>query len=200
VPTVLQRHHVPEAIRSLGALASPDYVDLFTVTTDGTAGGSPEQWARAGLEDAAGLAGQFVWRVLCGLRLERQPSPDHIAGWRIADRGDSWIRLEAASWFMTARIVLQVGDGQVSVATFIRYDQPLAALLWPALSVVHRQAMPGLLRHMVRVRRAAAGAHGRPHSASRRPDDRSTRADTPARTTASGAHISRRERARVTPV
>jgi len=195
VPIVFQQHDVPAAVRSLSSLPRVDYVDLFTVVTDGAAGGSPEQWAHAGLEDAAGLAGQFVWRVLCGLRLERQPSPGHVAGWTIVDRGDSWIRLEAASWFMTAQLVVQVDDGQVSIATFIHYDLPVAAFVWPVLSVGHRQAMPGLLRNTVR-----AMAHGRPHSASRRPDDRWTRADTPARTTASDAHTSTRERARVTPV
>jgi hypothetical protein len=155
VPTVFQQRNVPEAIRSLSTLANPDYVDLFTVTTDAAAGGSPEQWARAGLEDAAGLAGQFVWRVLCGLRLERRPSPDYVGGWKIADRGDSWIRLEAASWFMTAHIVVQLDDGQVSVATFIRYDRPMAALVWPPLSAGHRLAMPGLLSHTVRAMRIA---------------------------------------------
>jgi len=75
MPIVFQQHDVPAVIRPRSSLARVDYVDLFTVVTDGAAGASPEQWARAGLEDAAGLAGQFVWRVLCGLRLERRPSP-----------------------------------------------------------------------------------------------------------------------------
>ena len=150
MPTVFQQPNVPKTIRSLSTLDSPDYVDLFTVTTDGAAGRSPEQWARAGIEDAAGLAGQFVWRVLCGLRLRRRPSPDYVGGWKIADRGDNWIRLEAASWFMTAHIVVQVEVGQLSLATFIRYDQPMAALVWPPLSAGHRLAMPGLLRQTVR--------------------------------------------------
>jgi hypothetical protein len=38
----------------------------------------------------------------------------------------------------------------VTVATFIRYDRPLAAFVWPPLSVGHRKAMPGLLRRAVR--------------------------------------------------
>ena len=154
MPTVVQQHNVPEAIRSLSTLASPDYVDLFTIATDRAAGRSPEQWARAAVE-AAGLAGQFVWRVLCGLRLERRPSPDYVGGWKIADRGDRWIRSEAASWFMTAHIVVQVDDGQLSVATFVRYDRPIAALVWPPLSAGHRLAMPGLLRKTVRAMRIA---------------------------------------------
>jgi len=154
VPTVFQQRNVPQAIRSLSTMTSPDYVDLFTIKTHGAAGRSPEQWAHAAV-DAAGLAGQFVWRVPCGLRLERRPSPDYVGGWKIADRGDRWIRLEAASWFMTAHIVVQVDDGQLSVATFIRYDRPTAALVWPPLSAGHRVLMPGLLRQTVRAMRIA---------------------------------------------
>src|SRR5438046_179620 len=111
--------------------------------------GGPVGW------QAAGLAGQFGWRVLCGLRLERRPSPGYVGGWKIADRGDRWIRSEAASWFMTAHIVVQVDDGQLSVATFVRYDRPIAALVWPPLSAGHRLAMPGLLRKTVRAMRIA---------------------------------------------
>jgi len=76
------------------------------------------------------------------------------SGWKIAARGDSWIRLEAVSWFMTAQIVIQVDDEQLSVATFIRYDRPMAALAWPPLSAGHRLAMPGLLRQTVRATRS----------------------------------------------
>ncbi len=156
--TVLEQRNVPKTVRSLSTLAKQDYVDLFTVTAGVATDRSPEQWARAGVDDAAGLAGQFVWRVLLGLRLEQGPSPDHVAGWKIVDRGDCWIVLEAASWFLTAQIVFQVGDGRVSVATFIRYDRPVAALVWPPLSVGHRQAMPGLLRHAAKVMAPKGGA------------------------------------------
>ena len=124
--TVLRQRNVPGAIRSLSTLAKPDYVDLFTVATVAAADRSPEQWARAAIEDAAGLAGQFIWRVVLGLRLEQRPSLDHVGGWKIGDRDDNWVRLEAASW--------------VSVATFIRYDRPMAAVIWPPLSIGHRQA------------------------------------------------------------
>lgn len=150
MPTVLQQRDIPEAIRSLSTLTSPDYVDLFTLKTDEAGAKSPEEWVRAGVEDAAGLAGQFVWRVLCGLRLERRPSPEHVGGWNIAERGDRWIRLEASSWFMTAHIVVHVDEGQVSIATLIRYDRPVASLVWPLLSIGHRRAMPALLRQAAR--------------------------------------------------
>jgi hypothetical protein len=149
VPTVVQQHKVPEAINAI-AMAKPDYVDLFTATTSGSAERSPEDWARALVEGAAGLSGQFVWRAVLGLRLEPRRSPDSVGGWRIADRGDSWLIVEASSWFLTAHVVLQIGDGQVSVATIVRYDRPIAALIWSPVSVIHRQAMPGLLRNAKR--------------------------------------------------
>jgi hypothetical protein len=147
--TVLQQSNVPESVRSLSTLTKQDYVDLFTVTTSAATVRSPEQCARAGIEDAAGVGGQFVWRAILRLRLERRP--DHVAGWKIVDRGDDWIVLEAASRAMTAQIVVRVSDDQLSVATFMRYDRPIAALVWPVLANVHRRAMPGLLRHTARL-------------------------------------------------
>lgn len=146
---VAQHRDVPEAIRSLSAMESPDYVDAFTVASAVT-DKSPEQWARAAVEGVSPWGRLVAWRVLCGLRLESQPSPEHLAGWRIADRGDGWIRMEASSWFMTAHIVFHVDVGRVSFATFVRYDNPVAALVWPAVSIVHRRAVPDLLRHAVK--------------------------------------------------
>ena len=147
--TVAEHRTIPDEIRSLCAM-SPDYVDVFSVPATRAAGISPEQWARATIEDSAGWRGQFVWRVILGLRLEGRPSPDHIGGWRIADRGDDWLRVEASSWFLTAHLVVRLDDGRVMVGTFVRYDRPPAGLVWPPLSAIHRRAMPGLLRSAAR--------------------------------------------------
>jgi hypothetical protein len=137
----------------------PDYVDLFTVGAQGAAAHSPETWARVAVEDTAGLGGQFVWRVPCGLRLENGPRPDRVGGWKLAGRGDRWLRLEATSWFMTAHLVVMVDEAEVSVATFIHYDRSVGGVIWPTLAVVHRALMPGLLRgtasHIRRARRAS---------------------------------------------
>jgi hypothetical protein len=73
-----------------------------------------------------------------------------VAGWKIADRGDSWIRVEASSWFMTANIVFQIDEGRVSFATFIRYDRPVAALVWTPVSIIHRAIAPDFLRAAVK--------------------------------------------------
>lgn len=142
--------NIPEAIRCRDTLAHPDYADLFTATTSEATSRSAEEWARSALEETAtGRSAPFLWRRL-GLRLGPTSSPDFVQGWRIADRGDGWIRLETASWFMTAHAVIQVDDGHVSIALYLRYDQPIAAFLWPPVSVMHRRAVPVMLRQALK--------------------------------------------------
>jgi hypothetical protein len=151
MPSVIQQRDIPDVIGALSGMESPDYIDLFTVTTSRAADASPERWCRTAIEDVAGLGGQFIWRGILGLRLKSRPSTERVGGWKIADRGEDWIRLEASSWFMTAHLVTRLGDGHLSVGTFIRYDRPIAALIWVPVSAVHRRLMPGLLFQTVRL-------------------------------------------------
>jgi hypothetical protein len=92
----------------------------------------------------------MAWQAVLGLRLESQPSPDYIAGWKIVDRGESWIRLEASGWSMTANIIFKVDEEEVSFVTLIRYDRRVAALIWTPVSAIHRRLAPGFLGHGVR--------------------------------------------------
>jgi hypothetical protein len=150
VLTVVGLANIPEAIRCLDTLASPDYVDLFTATASDARDKSAEEWARATLEDTpTGRSAPSLWRLL-GLRLGPTPSPDFVQGWKIADRGEDWIRIETTSWFMTAHAVVQVDHGHVSVALFLRYDRPIAALIWPPVSVMHRRAVPVMLHQALK--------------------------------------------------
>jgi hypothetical protein len=149
--TVIQQHDIPVEFRAASGMDRPDYIDLFRVMTDEAEDASPEQWARTAVEDVAGLGGQFIWRIVLGLRLEA--SAERVGGWKIAGRGNEWIRLEASSWFLTAHLVIRVESGKLSVATFIRYDFALAALVWVPASAVHRSLVPGLLRDTVRKRK-----------------------------------------------
>ena len=151
--SVSQRRNIPEAIRSIGGMDGPDYIDLFTVTTNGAADASPKRWSRTAFEDVAGLGGQFIWRGVLGLRLKSRPSTERVGGWKIGDRGEDWIRLEASSWFLTAHLVIRLDDEHLSAGTFIRYDRAIAALIWVPLSAVHRRLMPGLLLQTVRLQR-----------------------------------------------
>lgn len=136
---------MPAAIGALDALPS-DYFDLFVATTDNATTLSAEEWARVALEESSALGRFVAWRVLLGLRLGPQPSPGHVAGWRIVDSDLESIRIEARSWFMTANIIFHVEPLQVSFATLIRYDNPVAAVVWTPVSAIHRHLAPDVLR------------------------------------------------------
>jgi hypothetical protein len=151
---VVEVHDVPGSVRALSSLPDPDYVDLFTLSTDVEA--APERWARAMFGDVPNPAELLIWRGLLGLRLARGRSPVTVAGWRIGGRGQDWIRLEAVSWFLTGNLLVQRADGQVSLATFLRYDRCVGRGVWPPLSAIHRRIVPGLLRDAAA--RVAAGS------------------------------------------
>jgi hypothetical protein len=151
--TVQWRREVPQAIRSLGALADCNYADIVTARIDETPGRTPEQLIRAALEGVPrGLLIfiPLVQRAFLGLRLKLRPSPDSLLGWKTAARGESWMRIEAASWFLTAHVVMHVDEGQLSFASFVRYDRRLAAFVWPPISLIHRQVALALVRSAVR--------------------------------------------------
>jgi hypothetical protein len=151
--SVRWRREVPEAIRSLGALANADYADIVTATIDATPA-EPEQTIQAALKGvprALLVLTPFVQRAFLGLRLELRPSPDHLLGWKIVERGENWMRIEAASWFLTGHVVIHVDQGRISLASFIRYERRLAAFVWPPVSLIHRQVALALVRSATRV-------------------------------------------------
>src|SRR4051794_824131 len=130
-------HHVPESIRLLTSFPDVDYADLFALATGIKA--TPEQWARTMFGDVPSAAEQFIWRGVLGLRLSRGPSPDTVGGWRISERAQDWIRLEAVSWFLNANIVVLTTDRGVSWGTFLHYDHGVGHAVWPPLSAIHRR-------------------------------------------------------------
>ena len=144
---------LPASVRFRTRLGHVDYADRFTVRTSGDA--TPEQWARAMFGDTPNLGQIVVWRCLLGLRLAYDPSPGTVAGWRIGDHGQDWLRMEADSWLLAADLVVQIKPGRVSLTTFLRYDRRLAHVVWPPLSAAHRRLVPSLLT-------AAAARIGRP--------------------------------------
>lgn len=138
---------VPEAVRSLTTMAEPSYVDLFTIRTPLARERSAEGWARAVLEEAplSRRNARVLWRLM-GLRLGPRESPDHVQGWKIAERGADWIRVETSSWYATGQAVCLVEDEQVSVSLSLRYDQPLVArLVWAVVAGPHQRALPVML-------------------------------------------------------
>jgi hypothetical protein len=145
-------HDVPESVRGLTTLPEPDYVDLFTAEVPMAVDASAEEWARAILERApvSHRNARRFWRTM-GLRLGPPHSPDHVQGWAIAARGDNWIRLETASWYLTAQAVCLVEDGRVSLSLSIRNDRRVAALVWALVSGPHQRAVPVMLHQAVKL-------------------------------------------------
>jgi hypothetical protein len=125
-------------------MSAVHYTDRFAVRTNRRR--TPEQWARAVFGDVPNAGEFFIWRILLGLRLSRGPSPDTVAGWRIAARSPQAIRLQAASPALTAELVVGVAGDEVSLSTNLRYDRPSARLVWTPLSVVHRWLAPRALQ------------------------------------------------------
>jgi hypothetical protein len=143
---ILQRRDITDRTRSRSTLGEIDYSDVATIATNVEA--SPEQWARAIVEGAAGNAAQVFWRAI-GLRL-KGPSAGHIGGWRIASEGDDWIVCETSSFYATINAVCEVGDGGVSLTLLARFDHPVARLVCPPITLVHRRGIGLLLRKAVR--------------------------------------------------
>jgi len=159
VDSAVGTHDIPESVRALSPLSRIDYADLFTLSTDTAA--TPERWARAMFGDVPDAGELLIWRVVLGFRLSRGRSPDTVAGWRIGERGEDWILLEAASWFLSGNLLVRTAEGKVSLGTFLRYDRSLARAVWPPLSAVHRLLVPGVLRAAA-AKLAGAGHSPRP--------------------------------------
>ncbi|WP_218003244.1 hypothetical protein [Nocardia concava] len=163
-PTAVQLHTIPAESRAYVTFAEPYYIDVFALPIDAVAQGSPEQWARALFEQAAGKGGQFIWGILLTMRLARPGTPGHVAGWRIGDRGPDWIRLEVEGWMLDGQLVVRAGERELIMVTAVRYPLPIGRPVWNVLSRVHRRLTPGLLANGFRImtrNRAAEAAAGR---------------------------------------
>jgi hypothetical protein len=160
VETFIGRDAVPEAIRSLSTVDDPEYVDAFTLSTSLARDASAEGWARAVLEESplARRSARRLWSLM-GLRLGPPHSPDFVQGWRIADRGDGWIRGETSSWYLEAQLVCLVEEGRVSLSLSLRYRQRLVGLLvWALVVHPHQRAVPVMLHQAAKVVGATAAS------------------------------------------
>jgi hypothetical protein len=73
-----------------------------------------------------------------------------VQGWRVAERGDNWVRVETSSWYMTGHAVALVEGDEVSIGLLLRFDHPVAALIWLPVGALHRRGLPMMLNQAVR--------------------------------------------------
>ena len=157
-PAVVRQRSIPEEIRSLDTFAKPDYADMFTTTAASMSAIPPAQWARAVFKNGplrvrlVVLGAALVQRAILGMPAGRRHGDKLMFGWRIADGGDNWVRLESSSGLLSGHIILHRDGQQVSGATFVRYNRRLAALIWPPVAVVHRWVARFLVRHAATIR------------------------------------------------
>jgi hypothetical protein len=143
--------YLPEAVRALNALHDADHADACTAEVSNARDKTPEQWIRAVLEETPiGGRARLFWRTL-GVRLGPPNSPDHVQGWPIAARGNDWIRLETSTWFATLHALCYVDDASVTVALFVRHENPAGPLIWMPVSVIHHRGLPAMVQQAVRL-------------------------------------------------
>ncbi len=139
-----------------GSTAAPrehDFACAYEIAIARDDNRSSEQWARAVWEGAPAPLRWFMlagWRLVLGLRLGPRHSPDHILGWRIADRGPGETVCQLHSGFLDAHNVFGKADGMLVWSTFVTYRRPMARLIWPPAALLHR------LLARIALRRAAS--------------------------------------------
>lgn len=102
---------------------------------------SSEQWARQLWEDAPRGLRWFMtmgWRWVLRLRLGPPHSSDHILGWSLTERRPEQAVCQAQSSFLTAYNTFVRRDDQFVWSTYVFYDRPVARLIWPPVSLLHR--------------------------------------------------------------
>ncbi|RDI51590.1 DUF2867 domain-containing protein [Nocardia mexicana] len=142
-----RRVDVPRDAPESDIVAAADYASAFDVSASSSQR-TPEQWARQVFEHApAAMRGflQLGWRLVLGLRLGPKSSPEHVLGWRIANRGANFVVLESHSRIMAAQNIVMTGDSTVTWATFVRFDRRIARPIWAAVKPFHHLAIPYLL-------------------------------------------------------
>lgn len=150
-PVAFQQPEIGESVSAHTALTGYHYADQFTLVVNAAEIGTAEEWASAALDTVAGRKGQLIWRGLLGLRLASRSAPEHVAGWAVAERGDSWITLAARSWMLTGNLVVEAAEESVSLATFVRYERPIGERIWTRAAHGHRRFAPTLLPDAQRV-------------------------------------------------
>lgn len=142
--------NVPASVLDLSGLSRIDYVDHFTLVRPVGGDGTPEQWARAMFGDTPDVIERLLWGGILRLTLSRGISRDTVAGWQVAERGETWTRLAAASRSVSAELIVQADASHLGLVTLVRFDRRAGRLTWLPTAALHRKLVPALLRSTAR--------------------------------------------------
>jgi hypothetical protein len=142
---------LPPDARALGTLARIDYEEAFLVDAD--VDGTPEQWARAVLEDAPPHVRRGLrrgWRAL-GLRLGSPRSGRRVLGWEVRLSTPDFVLLAAGSRIgMPGELLFKRERHGLLFATFVQQRNPVARAVWARIAARHRQVVRSLLTQAAR--------------------------------------------------
>jgi hypothetical protein len=145
-----RRIDVPDSIQVTDTLGDLSYTCAFELTPRANDTRSAHEWLRAILEGAPGPLRRFIltgWIAILRLRLAPRPSADHVLGWKVVRDApiETVIGVEGAT--LSAHQVVQVQETRVVHVTLVRYDRPLARLLWAVAAPIHVRVIPYLMDH-----------------------------------------------------
>jgi Protein of unknown function (DUF2867) len=137
---------VPEAARELSTLDRVDYADAFLLEAGGER--TPEQWARAILEDAPAPMRSSLLSGWTSIGLKVGRSEDSILGWQLRRSTPDHVLLGADSRIgMPGELLFKRAERGLLFATFVRQDNPAARALWAGVEPVHVRIVRRILEH-----------------------------------------------------
>lgn len=130
--------------------SEPDYADSFAIELESPDAHSPEQWARAALEQASPVVrGIIRFAQVRVLRLHLRPRTDSdaVLGWPVKASTSDTLHLRAAGPLLSGDIFgRRTSPRRLVVTTSLDFERPLARLLWMLVGPLHRLIAGYLLR------------------------------------------------------
>jgi len=145
----------PEAL-ALSALSRVDYSDAFWLETRHVREKTGEEWARALLEDAPAATRMTLRRgwIALGVRLGTPEDERLGLGWTVRHSSPEFAVLAARSLIgLDAEVLVKREQDALLVATIMKLENPVARVVWAAVSPRHRR----VVRHLVKEAGRRAG-------------------------------------------
>jgi hypothetical protein len=131
---------VPPDAKALSTLAHIDYEDAFLVETGPAPDRTPEQWARAVLEDAPIAVRKSLlsgWSAL-GLKVGGGRSGRSVLGWEVRQSTADFVLLGRDSRVgMPGELLFKREGDALLFATFVQKNNPVARALWAGVEPAH---------------------------------------------------------------
>ena len=131
---------MPPVARALSTLSHIDYADAFLVEIRSAPDRTPEQWARATLEQAPISVRTKLrsgWSAI-GLKLDIGGCAQSVLGWQVRRSTPEFVLLGADSRIgMPGELLFQLQQRALLFATIVEQGNPFARAVWAAVEPVH---------------------------------------------------------------